>query len=368
MDDSKIRAFARRRMLQGAGGLIAAATLPAAPLSAAQPTNAPAAARPAGAEITGRLARYMVEARTRTLPPAVLRNASTASSTRSARWSPARGSSPARWRSATCAAQGGVAEASVLATNFRTTAVNAALANAMFAHADETDDFEPVTKAHPGCAVVPAALAIGERERRIGHGLDPRGRARLRPLLPLADGARSRPRARHPSQRRRHELHLRRRRRRRWHGPARRDRDARTRCPTRRSRSRACGAGCATRTTSRRRSTSPAWARATASPPSPWCRLGSPASRTCSTASTTCSWRSPRSRSRRRWSPASAARFFVTETAIKTFSVGYPIQAPLDAFLTLRRQHNLTPANVERILVRLPADGAASSTTARCPT
>ena len=33
---------------------------------------------------------------------------------------------------------------------FRTSAVNAALANAMFAHADETDDADPVTKAHPG--------------------------------------------------------------------------------------------------------------------------------------------------------------------------------------------------------------------------
>jgi hypothetical protein len=31
------------------------------------------------------------------------------------------------------------------------------------------------------------------------------------------------------------------------------------------------------------------------------------------------------------------SRFFVTETAIKPFSVGYPIQAPLDAFLTLLR-------------------------------
>ena len=39
------------------------------------------------------------------------------------------------------------------------------------------------------------------------------------------------------------------------------------------------------------------------------------------------------------------SRFFVTETAIKTFSVGYPIQAPLDAFLTLRREHGL---NVEQ--------------------
>jgi 2-methylcitrate dehydratase PrpD len=51
-------------------------------------------------------------------------------------------------------------------------------------------------------------------------------------------------------------------------------------------------------------------------------------------------------------------RFYVTETAIKTFSVGYPIQAALDAFLTLRRQHGLNVSNVERIVVRLPEDGA----------
>jgi 2-methylcitrate dehydratase PrpD len=51
-------------------------------------------------------------------------------------------------------------------------------------------------------------------------------------------------------------------------------------------------------------------------------------------------------------------RFFVTETAIKVFSVGYPIQAPLDAFLVLRREHALTVDNVERIVVRLPEDGA----------
>jgi 2-methylcitrate dehydratase PrpD len=52
------------------------------------------------------------------------------------------------------------------------------------------------------------------------------------------------------------------------------------------------------------------------------------------------------------------SRFFVTETAIKTYSVGYPIQAPLDAFLTLRKAHGLTVDNVARILVRLPEDGA----------
>jgi 2-methylcitrate dehydratase PrpD len=51
-------------------------------------------------------------------------------------------------------------------------------------------------------------------------------------------------------------------------------------------------------------------------------------------------------------------RFYVTETAIKTFSVGYPIQSALDAMLTLRRDHSLTPANVDRIVARLPEDGA----------
>jgi 2-methylcitrate dehydratase PrpD len=52
------------------------------------------------------------------------------------------------------------------------------------------------------------------------------------------------------------------------------------------------------------------------------------------------------------------SRFFVTETAIKPYSVGYPIQSPLDAFLRLHREHKLTTENVERIVVRLPEDGA----------
>lgn len=52
------------------------------------------------------------------------------------------------------------------------------------------------------------------------------------------------------------------------------------------------------------------------------------------------------------------SRYFITETAIKPFSVGYPIQAPLDAFLKLRREYGLSEVNVERVVVRLPEDGA----------
>lgn len=40
--------------------------------------------------------------------------------------------------------------------------VEAALANGVMAHADETDDSHNTSRSHPGCAVVPAALAVGE--------------------------------------------------------------------------------------------------------------------------------------------------------------------------------------------------------------
>jgi 2-methylcitrate dehydratase PrpD len=40
--------------------------------------------------------------------------------------------------------------------------VDAALANGVMAHADETDDSHNASRSHPGCAVVPAVLAAGE--------------------------------------------------------------------------------------------------------------------------------------------------------------------------------------------------------------
>jgi 2-methylcitrate dehydratase PrpD len=64
--------------------------------------------------------------------------------------------------------QGGMPEASVVATDIKTSAVNAALANGVMAHADETDDTHFPTVTHPGSIVVPTALAIAEKERRSG--------------------------------------------------------------------------------------------------------------------------------------------------------------------------------------------------------
>lgn len=106
--------------------------------------------------ITGRLARYMAEARERSLAPHVAREAMHRVLDTLAAMVSGTPLKPGEMAIRYARAQGGVAEATILATDIRTSAVNAALANGMFAHADETDDFEPATKARPGGAVVPA--------------------------------------------------------------------------------------------------------------------------------------------------------------------------------------------------------------------
>jgi 2-methylcitrate dehydratase PrpD len=59
--------------------------------------------------------------------------------------------------------QRGKREAQVIGSKVVTSAIHAALANGMMAHADETDDSHAKSRTHPGCAIVPAALAMSER-------------------------------------------------------------------------------------------------------------------------------------------------------------------------------------------------------------
>ena len=60
-------------------------------------------------------------------------------------------------------AYGGEKIATVVGANFLTGPIEAALANGMLAHADETDDSHAPSLSHPGSAIVPAALAMGEQ-------------------------------------------------------------------------------------------------------------------------------------------------------------------------------------------------------------
>lgn len=70
---------------------------------------------------------------------------------------------PARIALEFARAHQGEPTATIAATNYLCGAIDAALVNGMLAHADETDDSHAPSQSHPGCAVIPAALASGEQ-------------------------------------------------------------------------------------------------------------------------------------------------------------------------------------------------------------
>ena len=69
------------------------------------------------------------------------------------------------------ASLGGQPQATVIGTSILTSTVNAALANGMSAHGDETDDSHLRGRFHPGCGIVPAALATAELAGRSGNDM-----------------------------------------------------------------------------------------------------------------------------------------------------------------------------------------------------
>ena len=308
-------------------------------------------------DVTGRLAKYMAEARQRTLPPDVAREARHRILDTLAAMVSGAHLKPGEMAIKYARSQGGVAEASVVATDIRTSAINAALANAMFGHADETDDFHPETKAHPGCSVVPAALAMAEREGSSGTellnavtlGYD----LCCRFLLALgADQVRA------------------------AHRSAEGTSSTMGSVGAAASLARLDEKGMRHALSYAAQQVSGIWS---------WVRdaehvekafdFSGMGARNGVTAAIMAQmgfsgvWdvldgehnalqalsADPRPEE---MVAGLGSRYFVAETAIKPYSVGYPIQAPLDAFLRLQREHGLSADNVEHIVVRLPADGA----------
>ena len=309
------------------------------------------------ADITGQLAAYMAQARDLRLAPHVAQEAKHRILDTLAAMVSGSHLQAGEMAIRFARAQGGVAEATVLTTDIRTSAVNAALANGMFAHADETDDFEPVTKAHPGSHVVPAALAMAEREGAsgaellagvtLGYDLCCRWLLALGPDL-VRGGHRSAE-----------------------------------------GTSSTMGAAAAAASLAKLNEQGMRYALSYAAQQVSgiwsWVRdaghvekafdFSGMGARNGVTAAImaqmgfTGVWyvldgehnalialsTEPKPEE---IVAGLGTRFFVTETSIKPYSVGYPIQAPLDAFLTLLREQKLTVDNVERIIVRLPEDGA----------
>jgi 2-methylcitrate dehydratase PrpD len=157
----------RRSVLQRAGWVLAAATLPAERLASASPPAPPAAqsATTGGhpvSEITRSLSTYLSRAGDRALPDHVLEQAKwhildTVAAMVSGSELP-----PGRAAIKFARAYGGEKVATIVGDTVLCGPMEAALANGVLAHADETDDSWPGGW-HPGCNVVPAALAVGER-------------------------------------------------------------------------------------------------------------------------------------------------------------------------------------------------------------
>jgi 2-methylcitrate dehydratase PrpD len=109
------------------------------------------------------LSHYIAESQARSLPADVLHKAklhildTTAAIVSGSRLK------PGQFAAAFVRSLGGRPEALVLGTDILAPAIDAALANGMAAHADETDDSHLRSRSHPGCAVIPAALAVAER-------------------------------------------------------------------------------------------------------------------------------------------------------------------------------------------------------------
>jgi len=333
---------ARRRMLQAAGATVASCLLPAGRSSAAS-------------DLTGRLAAYMVASRDRALPDRVLLDARHRILDTVAAIVSGSALAPGVMAMRFVRTQGGVAEASIVASNIRTTAINAALVNAMLAHADESDDFEPVTKAHPGSAAVPAALAMAEKEHRSGSemiravalGYD----VGCRFLLALGPDLV-----------------------RRTHRGAEGYAATMTAMATAASLARLDEQGMRYAISYAAQQVSGLWS---------WVDdpdhiekafdFGGMGARNGVTAAIMVQAGFTGVRDvlggthnllqALSTTPQPEAlladlgsRYFVSESGIKTFPVGYPNQAPLDALLKLSREHDLTLANVERIVVHLPED------------
>src|SRR5712675_2820130 len=151
----------RRDLFEFAGLAIAAAALPTQMLAAAPPSHADPQQNISS--IMERLSVYMSEAASRSLPAEVMEKTKQHILDTLAAMISGSELPPGRTALQFARAYGGREVATVVASNFACGPIEAALTNGMLAHADETDDSHAPSQSHPGCAVVPAALAAGER-------------------------------------------------------------------------------------------------------------------------------------------------------------------------------------------------------------
>ena len=119
-------------------------------------------------EVMTRLSTYMSEARERALPDEVVERAKRHVLDTLAAMVSGSELEPGRAAIRFARAYGGKPVATIVGDTLVCGPIEAALVNGTMGHADETDDTLAPGPWHPGCAVVPAALALGEQFKTSG--------------------------------------------------------------------------------------------------------------------------------------------------------------------------------------------------------
>jgi 2-methylcitrate dehydratase PrpD len=145
--------LSRRGLLKGAAWATAAAALPVRRLFAADSVS----------PVMAKLSAYMSEAGARDLPPEVVEKAKHHILDTFAAMISGSDLPPARAAYRYAQDFNGDKTCTIVASKMTTTPPEAAFINGMLAHSDETDDSNEYSQSHPGCSVVPATLAAGER-------------------------------------------------------------------------------------------------------------------------------------------------------------------------------------------------------------
>lgn len=149
----------RRKLLQGAGAMLVAG---AASWSSQVPASPGPAGVAAGDAIMNKLSNYMSEAGDHDLPDHVAEVTKHLILDAIAAMVSGVHLPPAQVALKFARSYGGEKVATVVGSDMKCGPIEAALANGMLAHSDETDDSHAPSQSHPGCGIVPATLAAGE--------------------------------------------------------------------------------------------------------------------------------------------------------------------------------------------------------------
>jgi 2-methylcitrate dehydratase PrpD len=178
----------RRRLLQGA---IAAGAVPMARVRAADAVS----------PVMTRLSSYMAEAKDHALLPEVVEKTKQIILDTFAAMISGSELPPGKLAIQLARVHSGEKVATVAGSNVVCGPIEAALSNGMLAHSDETDDSHAPSLSHPGCSVVPVALAASEqfdaagtrflRAVALGYDVGPRMTITMGRDIPMVEGHKS---------------------------------------------------------------------------------------------------------------------------------------------------------------------------------